>query len=238
MDTQYLLKFSDGRLLNLEIIDNSKLDPTVLNPPPLAPSWVKLDHNQCAICPLEQAKVQYCPAAYSLQEIISKCSDLISHHRVIFTKQTENGSVSTETDVQKALFTVIAAAAINSACPVLNSRKWVLDHYSLITTPQNMFYLSLSSYLVKQFLLSTNHEDADLELKDHVAYIDEILLVWGELLERVRDVSNKDGSNNALVRLVVTAGLLKSHRKDWIEELKESAGIKESGPSSLQGRLE
>ena len=181
-------------------------------------------------CARLKEKVQYCPAAYSLQEIISKCSDLISHHRVFFTKQTKNGSVSTETDVQKALFTVIAAAAINSACPVLNTRKWVLD-YSLITTPQNMFYLSLSSYLVKQFLLSTNHEDADLELKRHIAYIEEILTVWGELLKRVRDVSNKDGSNNALVRLVVTASLMKSHRKDWIEELKESAGIKELDPS-------
>jgi hypothetical protein len=225
MKTHFQLKFSDDQLLNLEVINNSNLDPTALNPPPLAPSWAKLDYYQCAICPLEQAKVQYCPAAYSLQEIISKCSDLISHNRVTFTKQTENGSVSTETDVQKALFTVIAAAAINSACPILNSRRWVLDLYSLITTPQNMFYLSLSSYLVKQFLLSTNHEDADMELKDHVAYIDEILLVWGKLLERVRDVSNKDGSNNALIRLVATASLMKSLRKDWIEELKESAGI-------------
>jgi len=228
MNTHFQLQFSDGQLLDLEVIDNSNLDPAVLNPPPLAPLWAKLDHYQCAICPLDPEKIFYCPAAYSLQEIINKCSDLISHHRVIFTKQTENGSVSTETDVQKALFTVIAAAAINSACPVLNTRKWVMDHYSLITTPQNIFYLSLSSYLVKQFLLSTNQEDADLELKGHVAYIDEILIVWGELLERVRQLSNKDGSNNALVRLVMTASLLKSKRKDWIDELKEQAGIKES----------
>lgn len=91
--------------------------------------------------------------------------------------------------------------------------------------------ITLSSYLVKQFLLSTYHEDADLELKGHVAYIEEILQVWGELLERVRNVSNKDGNNNALVRLVMTAGLLKSNRREWIDELKENAGIKETDRS-------
>ena len=53
----------------------------------------------------------------------------------------------------------------------------------------------------------------------------------GELLERVRNVSNKDGNNNALVRLVMTAGLLKSNRREWIDELKENAGIKETDRS-------
>jgi len=51
------------------------------------------------------------------------------------------------------------------------------------------------------------------------------------LLERVRNVSNKDGNNNALVRLVMTAGLLKSNRREWIDELKENAGIKETDRS-------
>ena len=53
MKTHFQLKFSDDQLLNLEVIDNSKLDPAELNSPPLAPLWAKLDYFQCAMCPLE-----------------------------------------------------------------------------------------------------------------------------------------------------------------------------------------
>ncbi len=231
MKTHFQLKFSDDRLIEVEIEDKSSVDPGSLSPPPLAPLWVKLDNHQCPNCPFESEEVVYCPAAYDLQDIISKCTDLISYEEVTFTKLNRHGAVSTKTDVQKALFTVIAAVAINSACPILNNRRWVLDHYTLITTPENMFYLSLSSYLVKQFLISTTGKEADFELKGHVAYVEEIFIVWGSLLDRLRNVSEKDGSNNALVRLVVTASLLKNKRKDWIEELKENAGIKELDPS-------
>ena len=98
--------------------------------------------------------------------------------------------------MQKALFAVIGEKAISSACSVLNSRQWSLDYYTILTTPENLFYRSISSYLMRQYFASPGN--CDPELKGHLDYLDEVIDIFGKLLERIRGESSQDANNNAL----------------------------------------
>ena len=151
------------------------------------------------------------------------CSSCISYEKVELSRIADEGTVTIKTDMQKALFSIIGEKAISSGCSILNSRQWTLDYYSLLSTPENLFYRSISTYLVRQFLVSPGNCDPDL--KGHLNYLDEIITIFGNLLERIRGESSRDANNNALVRMVMSAKLLIIQRDEWLEALKAKMGV-------------
>jgi hypothetical protein len=125
--------------------------------------------------------------------------------------------------MQRALFAVIGEKAISSACIILNSRQWSLDYYSMLTTPENLFYRSISSYLMRQFFASPGNCNTDL--KGHLDYLDEVINIFGNLLQRIRGESSQDANNNALASMVMSAQLLRHQRDDWLDGLKGKMGL-------------
>ena len=152
MSTRYEIKSETGVQFSFDVEDHKDLDPRELNSRSDLPDWVKLEFHQCTICPYKSENITFCPAAFELQDVILQCSDCISYERVELSRIAEGGTVTTETDMQKALFAVIGEKAISSACSVLNIRQWSLDYYTILTTPQNLFYRSISSYLMRHIL--------------------------------------------------------------------------------------
>jgi hypothetical protein len=220
MNTRYHLKLENGQVLAFEVLNKKGIDPAELNSYSGIPEWVNLECEQCSVCPFTTKDTTYCPAAFELQDVISQCQKIVSYERVEFSKETKTGTTTTQADMQTALFSVIGEKAISSACTVLNSRQWSLDYYSIMTTPENMFFRSLSTYLVRQFLIGSRDGEPDFQLKGHIEYVEEIISVFGNLLERFRYISGEDSTNNAIVRLVHSGQLLLLERDEWIEELK------------------
>ena len=223
MTTRYQIKPETGDQFTFDVQNHKDLDPRELNSRSDLPDWVKLENYQCTICPFTSEKITFCPAAFELQDVILRCSSCISSDRVELSRIAEGGTVATETDMQRALFAVIGEKVISSACSVLNSRQWSLDYYSILTTAENLFYRSISSYLVRQFFTSPGNRDSDL--KGHLNYLDEVITVFGNLLKRIRGVSSQDANNNALGSIVMSGQLLRHQRDDWLDELKGKMGL-------------
>jgi hypothetical protein len=120
--------------------------------------------------------------------------------------------------MQRALFAVIGEKVISSSCSLLNSRQWSLGYYSILTTPENLFYRSISSYLMRQFFTSPGNCDPDL--KGHLDYLDEVISIFGKLFERIRGETSQDANNNALGSMVMSAQILRHQRDDWLGALK------------------
>ena len=225
MNTRYHLKLENEKVLTFEVLNKKGVDPAELNAYSGIPGWVKLECEQCGLCPFTTNDTIYCPAAFELQDVISQCRKFASYEQVEFSKETEKGTITTKTDMQKALFSVIGEKAISSACTVLNSRQWSLDYYSMITTPENIFYRSLSTYLVRQFLIGSSGREPDFQLTGHIDYVEEIISVFRSLLQRFRNISGMDSTNNAVIRLVTSGQILLVKREKWIESLKNEIGI-------------
>jgi hypothetical protein len=225
MNTGYIIKLETGQKLTFEVQNRKGVPPDQLHAYKGVPDWVKLEYKKCKICPLISSQIMYCPAAFELQDVIGQCSELVSYETVEITRESEEGSITTQTDLQKALFSVIGEKVFSSACPVMNTRQWTLDYYSILTTPENIFYRSLSSYLVRQFFIASKGGKADFQLECHIDYVEEAVYVFDRLLQRFRDVSREDASNNAVVRLVMMAQLLKIKRGKWMQDLADKIGV-------------
>ena len=223
MITRYQIKPETGVQFSFNVENHKDLDPQELNSHSDLPDWVKLEYHQCPTCPFKSKNVTFCPAAFELPDVILKCSSSISYERVELSRIAEEGTVTTETDMQKALFAVIGEKAISSACSVLNSRQWSLDYYTILTTPENLFYRSISSYLMRQYFASPGNSDP--ELKGHLDYLDEVIDIFGSLFQRIRGKSSQDASNNALGSIVMSAQLLRHQRDDWLDGLKGKMGL-------------
>jgi hypothetical protein len=223
MITRYQITSETGDQFSFDVQNHKDLDPRELNSHSDLPDWVKLEYHQCPICPFKSENVTFCPAAFELQDVIHQCSDCISYERVELSRIAEEGTVTTETDMQKALFAVIGEKAISSACSLLNSRQWSLGYYSILSTPENLFYRSISSYLMRQFFTSPGIYDPDL--KGHLDNLDEVIHIFGNLLQRIRGVSSQDASNNALASIIMSGELLRHQRDDWLDALKGKMGL-------------
>ena len=223
MITRYQIKSETGEQFSFDVQNHKDLEPRELNSRSDLPDWVKLENYQCTICPFTSEKITFCPAAFELQDVIQQCSNCISHERVELSRLDKEGTVTTETDMQRALFAVIGEKVISSACSMLNSRQWSLDYYSILTTPENLFYRSISSYLMRQYFTSPGRRDPDL--KGHLDYLDEVIHIFNNLLQRIRGVSSQDASNNALGSIVMSGQLLRHQRDDWLEALKGKMGF-------------
>jgi hypothetical protein len=223
MITRYQIKLETGDNYSFDVQNHKDLDPRELNSRSDLPDWVKLEYHQCPICPLKSENETFCPAAFELQDVILQCSSCISSDRVELSRIAEGGTVATETDMQRALFAVIGEKAISSACSVLNSRQWSLDYYTILTTPENLFYRSISSYLMRQNFAS--HGKCDPDLKGHLNYLDEVITVFGNLLQRIRGESSQDANDNAFVHMIMSSQLLRHQRDDWLDALKGKMGL-------------
>jgi hypothetical protein len=217
------MKSETGDQLSFNVENHKDLDPHELNSRIDLPDWVKLEYHQCPICPFKSETITFCPAAFEMKDVIHQCSSCISYERVELSRLAEGGTVTTETDMQKALFAVIGEKAISSACSRLNSRQWSLGYYSILPTPENLFYRSISTYLMRQFFTSPGNCDPDL--KGHLDYLDEVIDIFGKLLERIRGESSQDASNNALVSLILSVQLLRHQRNEWLDALKGEMGL-------------
>jgi hypothetical protein len=218
MITRYQITLETGDQFSFDVQNHKDLDPQELNSHSDVPDWVKLEYHQCPICPFKSENVTFCPAAFEMQDVIHKCSSCISYERVELSRIAEDGTVTTETDMQRALFAVIGEKAISSACSMLNSRQRSLGYYSILTTPENLFYRSISSYLMRQFFTSPGSCDPDL--KGHLDYLDEVISIFGKLFERIRGETSQDANNNALGSMVMSAQILRHQRDDWLGALK------------------
>jgi len=213
-----------GQPLSFEIHNRKDVNLAEMNACTDVPDWVKLENHQCTICSYKSEDITYCPAAFDLQDIIAQCCNYVSYEKVELSRITDESTGIINTDMQKALFAVIAERAISSACTVLNSRQWTVNYYSIATTMENLMYRSISSYLVQQLVMASSNHESDFKLKDHIGFIDEINIVFRTLLKRVQNVCPEDANNNAIVKIVATVELMKMKRDEWLNELKSEMG--------------
>jgi hypothetical protein len=225
MSIIYQLKMATGQYLRFEIHNRKGVNPAEMNARTDVPEWAKLENYQCTFCSYKIEDITYCPAAFDLQDIIAQCCNYISYEKVEISRITDESTVVMNTDMQKALFAVIAERAISSACTVLNSRQWTVNYYSIPTTVEKLLYRSISSYLVQQLVMASANHESDFQLKDHLGFINEPINIFRTLFKRVRNVCPQDANNNAIVKVVAAGELMKMKRDEWLDELKNEMGV-------------
>jgi len=205
----YRFHWEDGRERNFTVRLNHPSMSLETAPRKDLPAWTELGFNQCPNCPLKPKDSPRCPAAVSLVDLVDLFKDCFSTEIVEVSIVSENREYRKTMSVQNGLSSLMGLYMATSGCPILDKlRPMVLTHLPFASLEETI-YRSISMYLVAQFLLNRKGKKPDWDLKDFMRICEDINDVNQTFVKRLRSLTPKDSSLNALVMLDTFAGYAK-----------------------------
>ena len=198
---RYVYAFEDGTQKEFEArIDESSMS---LIPPERSefPAWTELSCCRCNNCPLDETVHRRCPTAVALIDVVDFCKDRFSHEKVHATVTTCNRTFAHATTLQIALSSLIGIYMATGGCPVMERLKPMARFHLPFADEEETMFRAMSAYLLGQYFIMKNGKEPDWDLKNLVGMYDEIKAVNSSFCSRLRTVTRKDSSVNALVGL-------------------------------------
>lgn len=184
------------------------------------PEWTALDFHQCSNCPLSPTATAHCPMAAQFTKLVSVFGNRLSYDEVSVRVESGERTVTKATTVQRAAGSLMGLLAADSGCPRTDFLKPMAHFHLPLANEEETVYRVASMYLLAQYFVRRGNgtPDFDLEkLKD--SYI-ELQNVNTAMAERLRAVSEKDGTLNGLIVLDLLAKTLQFSIEDALEELQ------------------
>ncbi len=162
--------------------------------------WAKMDYFACSICPVKD-KFDYCPLAIQLPGIIKYFANKYSYQIAEIKVITEEREYFLKTSIQRGLSSLLGIIMPASGCPILAKLKPMVPFHLPFATPEETEYRVFSTYLFAQFLRWKNGLEPDWEMKNLGNIYEEIRLVNQNVVDKLKELSQKDANLNAVVIL-------------------------------------
>jgi hypothetical protein len=199
---QYRFEFGDGSSREFEI----HLDPETLalvdRPAGTPPEWTKLDNHRCANCPLA-GKVEYCPVAVNLAQVVESFNDAWSYDEARVTVTTKERTYQKTTSLQQGLSSIVGIYNVTSGCPVLDRLRPMVRFHLPFASSRETAYRAISMYLTAQLFVMRRGGTPDWALTELARTYEAIADVEAGLSRRFRAASSSDASVNAVIVLSV-----------------------------------
>jgi hypothetical protein len=217
---QYCFTLPDGsqEVFDLQL-DAQNLD-LLGNTPEAFPSWTNLDFHQCPHCPLVIDTHPHCPLAANLVNIVQPFDRLLSYERVHVDVVTEERSISQDTTAEEGIGSLMGLVIATSGCPHTAFFKPMARFHLPFASPAETMYRVTSMYLLAQFFRKKQGQDADLELKGLRKIYDDVQVVNASVAARLRSVTEKDSTLNAIVLLDMYAKALSYAIEQSLEAIR------------------
>jgi hypothetical protein len=202
---RYTFTFKDGKSQEFVVTldgETLSLQSSATEPPP---EWARLGFNQCPNCPLDPETHAYCPIAANLSGVVHAFGDRQSYEPALVTVESRNRAYTREAPLQTGISPLLGLHMATSGCPVLDRlRPLVETHLPFMSRQETMFRI-LSLHVMAQFFAQRRGEPADTDLSGLRRILDEIHDVNVAFCQRLREISAKDASVNAVVVLSTLA---------------------------------
>ena len=165
------------------------------------PAWTALACSRCPNCPLDEKLHAHCPTAVALIDVVDFCTDRISYQKVHATVTTSNRIFVRDTTLQIALSSFIGMCMATAGCPVMERLKPMARFHLPFADEDETMFRAMSAYLLGQYFIMKQGGQPDWDLKNLVGMYDEIKAVNQSFCNRLRTVTRRDSSVNALVGL-------------------------------------
>jgi hypothetical protein len=184
------------------------------------PEWARVTNCRCQHCQFDENRVQYCPIAVNIGDVVDFFKAYTSHDKVQVLVITEDRLYGKKTTVQKALGSLLGIYMASSGCPYMEKLKPMVRFHLPFATLEETVFRSVSAYLLGQYFLKKQGKQADLGLVELVGFYKGIQMVNRGMTERLQGVVGKDAVNNAVICLDMFAKELPYVVEDSLEELK------------------
>ena len=163
----------------------------------------------------------HCPVAVALIDVVDFCIDRISYQKVHATVITRNRTFVRDTTLQIALSSLIGIYMATAGCPVMDLLKPMARFHLPFADEDETMFRAMSAYLLGQYFIMKSGDQPDWKMKNLVGLYDEIKAVNSSFCSRLRTVTRKDSSVNALVGLDCFAdAVIFSINQKFMEQLE------------------
>lgn len=230
----YRFRFKDGRVKEYALaFDPATMDliPRRGEPPP---DWARLEHRQCAGCPLSAGESPYCPPAAGLSHLVDHFMKEISHTPARIEVETPERTFVKDATLQEGLASLFGLVMATSGCPILDVFKPMARFHLPFATNRETSVRSVSSYLLRQYFAALSGGKPDLDLSGLQESYARVQDVNQGIAERLRSVGGREGEadGNAVAILDIFCLVLSSEIEDKLPELAPLFAAKpEAGPA-------
>jgi len=198
---RYEFIFQDGSRIDLPI----HLDSASLRYLPFRhvtpDSWTRLDFHQCRNCPLDPDNVPHCPIALSIKEVVSDFRDRVSYEEAEVLVETRERRYVEKTTMQRGLSSILGILMVTCGCPIMDKLRPMVRFHLPFPSMLETTFRTTSTYLLGQFFLMKRGRPADFTFQGLAEIYRNVTFVNKAMAERIRALSLKDASINALVLL-------------------------------------
>lgn len=216
----YRFLFQDGSQKRVPI----RIDPRSLQYLPereLTPNaWTRLDFHQCENCPFDVREIPHCPVALSIQDIVSKFQDRVSHEPAEVHVKTRERRYYENTTMQKGLSSILGILMVTSGCPILDKLRPMVRFHLPFPSLLETTFRTTGTYLLGQFFRMKQGRSADFTFQGLAEIYRDIKQVNKAMVARVRELGSKDAGVNALILLDLFAVDVPLSIRDQIAELE------------------
>jgi hypothetical protein len=237
---RYTFTFQDGSSQQFTVTLDTNTLSLLLEPPQPPPDWTRLEFHQCPNCPLDPATHPHCPVALNLTSVVSAFKDRTSVEPVIVTVESRNRAYTRETSLQNGVAPLLGLHMTASGCPILDRLRPLVETHLPFMSRHETMYRIISMHVMAQFFAQRRGEPVDFDLTRLRQVMDEIHEVNVAFCRRLREITSRDASVNAVV-ILSTLGDFPSQRVTQTDLARLERLLQDyygRSPQAPPGRLE
>ena len=174
------------------------------------PEWARLEHKQCACCPLKTSDCKYCPVATRMHGLLEAFTQSDSTERVQVTVEASERNYYNDCDLQVGINSLMGLMMATSGCPVLQELGAMASFHIPFCSTRETLHRTVGSYLTKQYFVQLQGGEPDWQLK-HLKELYEVLEGLNQdFPKRIQDSSAGDAVSNAVIMFFATSVVVAS----------------------------
>lgn len=185
------------------------------------PEWTRLDHEQCACCPLKTDTHSHCPAAIRMHEVLQRFTDFESIERVRLSVETERRTYLQDCDLQSGLNSMLGLLMATSGCPVVGKLRSMATFHLPFCSFDETLYRTVGAYLTKQYFAHQDGEKPDWELEGLKRFYDELEQLNHAFSMRIRAIEQSDAISNAMVMFFAASIIVADALEQCLKQYRE-----------------
>ena len=198
------------KLQDREVVFDVETEPHGLEADAEFPDWARLEHKQCACCPLKAPYCKYCPVATRMHGLLGAFSDDKSTEPVEVTVETPARNYTHTCDLQVGINSLMGLMMATSGCPVLKELGAMASFHIPFCSTRETLHRTVGSYLTKQYFVQLEGGEPDWKLKQLKELYEVLEGLNQDFSKRIQDSSSSDAVSNAVIMFFATSVVVAS----------------------------
>jgi hypothetical protein len=198
---EYIFNIFSHKIMKFTILLDKK---TLLVEPPVGAKekeWTVLGFHKCDICPFDKDKVRNCPIAYNISYIAESFTDVSSTEETEITVNVESRTYKRTDTVNEGLKSIMGIYMATSGCPHMDLLKPMARFHLPFATMEETVYRHIGNYFINEFNKFLSKKLDKIDVDDFRKRYELINKVNLGIFNRIKHISEKDASTNAIVTL-------------------------------------